>query len=120
MQISFSWKITAISNRALCVCFADMLSSSSARLGTARSRIRCTSTMQTFPFRETNEDAEDNQQKLKQKMCVVFRGSLLCWSGMGILRKVKDKPAWLRFEIMQCLGFDAAKLLYAILFSFHA
>ncbi|KRZ09714.1 hypothetical protein T4B_14073, partial [Trichinella pseudospiralis] len=69
---------------------------------------------------KTNEDAEDNQQKLKQKMCVVFRGSLLCWPGMGILRKVKDKPAWLRFEIMQCLGFDAAKLLYAILFPFHA
>ncbi|KRX42905.1 hypothetical protein T09_5567, partial [Trichinella sp. T9] len=49
------------------------------------------------------------QNKKRQKVYVVPRGSLFCKSGLGILRKVKDKPTWLSFELMQYLVFHAAK-----------
>ncbi|KRY65127.1 hypothetical protein T4B_14073, partial [Trichinella pseudospiralis] len=56
--------------------------------------------------------------KTKDVCGVPWVSTLLAWH--GDTSKTRDKPAWLRFEIMQCLGFDAAKLLYAILFPFHA
>ncbi|KRX79775.1 hypothetical protein T06_12637 [Trichinella sp. T6] len=49
------------------------------------------------------------QNKKRQKVYAVPRGSQFCKSGLGILRKVKDKPTWLSFELMQYLVFHAAK-----------
>ncbi|KRX32648.1 hypothetical protein T06_12311, partial [Trichinella sp. T6] len=56
------------------------------------------------------------QNKKRQKVYAVPRGSQFCKSGLGILRKVKDKPTWLSFELMQYLVFHAAKFTYAIAF----
>ncbi|KRY55205.1 hypothetical protein T03_5681, partial [Trichinella britovi] len=50
------------------------------------------------------------QNKKRQKVYAVPRGSQFCKSGLGILRKVKDKPTWLSFELMQYL-FNFVKTL---------
>ncbi|KRY18959.1 hypothetical protein T12_5459 [Trichinella patagoniensis] len=59
---------------------------------------------------DTKRIADDTKQtKKRQKVYVVPRGSQFCKSGLGILRKVNDKPTWLSFELMQYMVFHAAK-----------